>query len=175
MKAMGAKGWHSRGYLPHYDGPGISQHIVFRLHDAIPPGERDGDDVLDKGFGSALLADPRCARIVADAFLGGGEHYLLQAWCVMPNHLHALIATNTDTGLGQIVHAWKSVTRRRINDVLGRTGPVWAKDYFDRFIRDEQHFETNKRYIEMNPVTAGLCDTPEAWPFSSAGWKKSAG
>ena len=51
------------------------------------------------------------------------------------------------------------------------TQPVWAKDYFDRFIRNQKHFDTNKHYIEMNPVAAGLCDAPEAWPFSSAGWK----
>ena len=50
-------------------------------------------------------------------------------------------------------------------------GSVWAADYFDRYMRDDTHYQTTKLYIEMNPVTAGLCLTPEAWPFSSAGWK----
>jgi hypothetical protein len=49
--------------------------------------------------------------------------------------------------------------------------PRLARDYFDRYIRNDAHYEANKRYIEMNPVAAGLCETPEAWPFSSAGWK----
>jgi REP element-mobilizing transposase RayT len=89
----------------------------------------------------------------------------------MPNHVHALIATSADTELGQIVHAWKRFTTRRINEHFGRTGSVWAKDYFDRYIRDERHFETTKSYIEHNPVVAGLCDTPTEWPFSSAGWR----
>lgn len=168
---MGAKGWHSRGYLPHFDGWEITQHVVIRLYDSVPPSEREGDDVLDRHLGACFMRDPACARVVADALLHHNDRYALQAWCVMPNHVHALIATTAESELGQIVHFWKTVTRRRINTLLGRTGPVWAKDYFDRFIRDQRHFDTNKHYIEMNPVAAGLCDTPEAWPFSSAGWK----
>jgi len=171
---MGTKGWHDRGYLPHYDGYDISQHVVFRLFDSVPPNEREGDDVLDRHLGAAFMRDPTCAHIVADALLhGNGDRYVLQAWCVMPNHVHALVATDADTELGQIVHAWKRFTTRRINELLGRTGPVWAKDYFDRYIRDDRHFETTKAYIENNPVVAGLCETPEAWRFSSAGWRSS--
>jgi putative transposase len=174
MRPMGKKGWHARGYLPHYDGYAISQHVVFRLFDSIPPNEREGDDVLDRHFGAAFMRDPICARIVAEALLhGDGQRYVLQAWCVMPNHVHALIATNAETELGQIVHAWKRFTTRRINQRFGRTGPVWAKDYFDRYIRNEEHFETTKSYIERNPVVAGLCDAPEDWPFSSAGWDRA--
>jgi REP element-mobilizing transposase RayT len=171
---MGTKGWHNRGYLPHYDGYELSQHVVFRLFDSIPPNEREGDDVLDRHHGAAFMRDPACARIVAEALLhGDGQRYVLQVWCVMPNHVHALIATNADTELGQIVHAWKRFTTRSINELLGRTGSVWAKDYFDRYIRDDRHFETTKSYIESNPVLEGLCDTPAAWPFSSAGWRKT--
>jgi REP element-mobilizing transposase RayT len=169
---MGTKGWHDRGYLPHFDGHGISQHVVFRLYDSIPPNEREGDDVLDRHHGSSFMRDPRCARIVAETLINGsGDRYTLQAWCVMPNHVHALVATTAETELGQIVHAWKTITRRRINALLSRTGPVWAKDYFDRFTRNDKHFDTAKHYIETNPVAAGLCATPQDWPFSSAGWK----
>jgi len=169
---MGTKGWHHRGYLPHYDGYGISQHVVFRLFDSIPSNESEGDDVLDRHLGAAFMRDPHCARTVAIALLhGDGERYALQAWCVMPNHVHALVATNAEAELGQIVHAWKRWTTQRLNELLGRTGQVWARDYFDRYVRDDTHFETTKAYIENNPVVAGLCDAPEAWPFSSAGWR----
>ena len=169
---MGQKGWHRRGYVPHFDGHGITQHVVFRLKDSVPPGERDGDDVLDRGFGASLLREPACAKIVAEALMHGDpEQYELLTWCVMPNHVHALIYTNEKTELGAIVRLWKSYTAARINAATGRTGSLWARDYFDRFIRDERHFESNKRYIEMNPVSARLCDAPEAWAFSSAGWR----
>ena len=77
---IGKKGWHSRGYLPHFDGYDLTQHIVFRLHDAVPPGQQEGDDVLDRGHGSSLLRDPRCARIVTDALMHHDEErYLLKA------------------------------------------------------------------------------------------------
>jgi REP element-mobilizing transposase RayT len=172
---MGQKGWHRRGYVPHFDGHGITQHVVFRLKDSVPPGERDGDDVLDRGHGSSLLRQTGCAELVIGALLHGDpDRYELHGWCVMPNHVHVLLFTNEQHELGGIVRLWKSYSAARINAATGRSGPLWARDYFDRFIRDEKHFETNKRYIEMNPVSARLCDTPEAWPFSSAGWRGSA-
>ena len=170
---MGRKGWHGRGYLPHLDGYGIVQHVVFRLHDSLPADAlHDGDEVLDRGFGSAVLRDVRCARIVAEALLHfDQERYALQAWCVMPNHVHVLLATNERYELGAIVQAWKSFTAQRINAVLGSSGRLWASDYFDRFMRDERHYETTKAYIEANPVAAGLCMAPAQWRFGSAGWK----
>jgi putative transposase len=169
---MGSKGWHDRGYLPHYDSHGINQHVVYRLFDSLPAGSADGDDVLDRHFGCSVLREPECANVVAETLLhGNGDRYALQAWCVMPNHVHALIATEANVELGQIVRSWKTFTTRRINALLSRSGQLWATDYFDRFIRNERHFKTAKHYIEMNPVAAGLCDKPEAWRFSSAGWK----
>ena len=92
----------------------------------------------------------------------------------MPNHVHVLVATTAEHELGAIVRFWKSKSAARINALLGREGALWARDYFDRYIRDGKHFEANKHYIEMNPVVAGLCDKPEAWPYSSAGYKRSA-
>jgi len=41
-------------------------------------------------------------------------------------------------------------------------------DYYDRFIRDQKHLSTVQRYIRNNPVKAGLCATPEDWPWGSA-------
>jgi REP element-mobilizing transposase RayT len=168
---MSGKGWHGRGYLPHFDGYGISQHVVFRLFDSVPRGSSDGDDVLDRHHGCSVLRDPRCATSVVDTLLfGDGARHGLQAWCVMPNHVHVLFATQIGHELGNVVRSWKVYTTRRINSLLARSGQLWATDYFDRSIRNERHFATTKRYIEMNPVSAGLCATPKDWRFSSAGW-----
>jgi hypothetical protein len=57
--------------------------------------------------------------------------------------------------------------RRRINRTQGARGAVWARDDFDRFIRHDPHFST-QRYIQDNPVKAGLGARPEQWAFSSA-------
>jgi REP element-mobilizing transposase RayT len=169
---MGRKGWHGRGYLPHLDGYEIVQHVVFRLADALPSyADESGDDALDRGYGSALLRD-EAARIVSETLLhDDGERYALQAWCVMPNHVHVLATMNAEHELGAIVQAWKGFSAKRINALLARRGRLWAADYFDRFMRDQEHYLTSKAYIEMNPVKAGLCARPEEWPWGSAGWK----
>ena len=49
-----------------------------------------------------------------------------------------------------------------------RCSQVWQREYWDRFIRNERHFEAAKRYIAMNPVKAGLVDKPKDWPWGSA-------
>ncbi|MFW5750187.1 MAG: hypothetical protein ACOCZK_00920 [Planctomycetota bacterium] len=38
-------------------------------------------------------------------------------------------------------------------------------DYWDRYIRDERHFQAACDYIDSNPVKAGLAQTPESWPW----------
>src|SRR5262249_50284612 len=78
---IGRRVWHQRGYLPHLDGYGIVQHIVFRLHDSVPADATDsGDDVLDKGHGSSVLSDAPHAQIVAQALLHhDGQRYTLHA------------------------------------------------------------------------------------------------
>ena len=177
------KGWNSRGYLPHLDAAALTQHVTFRLHGSLPASvverlKADGDGVaylsavdeeLDRGIGPVWLADPDCAAIVADA-LGqfDGQRYDLLAWCVMPNHVHVLIRQVEGRPLGAIVKSWKSYTARMINRRLGRQGPLWAADYFDRYIRDEDQMIGVMRYIEANPVKAGFCARPEDWSFSSA-------
>lgn len=167
---MGRKGWHSRGYLPHMDGWDVVQHVVFRLADALPSDAPEaGDDILDLGHGAAVLRDPVCAEIVTRSLLHHhGSRYDLHAWCIMPNHVHVLLSTHLEHELGAVVRGWKSFSGRLINAQMNRTGRLWAADYFDRFMRDGDHYETTKRYIQMNPVKAGLCETPEDWRFSSA-------
>jgi hypothetical protein len=70
--------------------------------------------------------------------------------------------------------ALKAALNAREGDLLlNRTGSqFWAKDYFDRRIRDSDHEERVTRYIENNPVKAGLCGCVEDWPWSSAAEKR---
>jgi REP element-mobilizing transposase RayT len=191
------KGWHSRGYLPHLDAAGEIQALTFRLADALPAKvvlgwkrelERSGLDegkcqtqlrrmvarYEDAGYGSCWLREPACAEIVQTALLHfDGDRYRLLEWCVMPNHVHVLIHCCFGTSLGEIVRSWKTFTARNINaEHAGHHGPFWALDYHDRYIRDLDHLANARAYLRNNPVTAGLCATPEDWPWSSAGMKK---
>jgi REP element-mobilizing transposase RayT len=45
---------------------------------------------------------------------------------------------------------------------------LWQADYWDRFIRDAQHYANTVEYIHGNPVRAGLVKSPAEWPWSSA-------
>jgi putative DNA methylase len=177
------KGWYRRR-LPHRDEPGLIQAITFRLADSLPTAlamlmASDSDAeadrrartqrVLDEGAGSCLLGDPRVAQIVEGALLAGdGTRYVLLAWVVMPNHVHVLIETLGEWSLARIVQSWKGSTARQANVVLGRQGRFWAREYFDRYIRDEDHLQRAVLYVHNNPVKAGLVAEPAEWRFGSA-------
>ena len=178
------KFWHSRGYLPHCDVPGLLQSITIRLADSLPAEvlhrllQEEKDDLvryqrmeqmLDTGHGECWLRQADVADIVEDAFLfGDGKRYRLLAWCVMPNHLHVLIETDSTFPVSKIVQSWKSCSARLINQHLGRSGSVWMRDYFDRYIRDDHHLTAVIAYIHSNPVKAGLVSHEQDWPHSSA-------
>ena len=115
-----------------------------------------------------MLRDQRAAAVVEENWLHfDGKDYRLLAWVVMPNHVHLLVEI-WQTPQGQLIKNWKGFTARRINRVLGRSGKLWQDDYWDRYLRDEAHYHEVVRYIETNPVKAGLVKTREQWPFSSA-------
>lgn len=178
------KFWHNRGYLPHFNVPGLLQSITFRLADSLPvevlhrlqQEEKDDlirykriEQLLDAGHGVCWLRQAAVANIVEHALLhGDGKRYRLLAWCVMPNHIHVLIETNFAYPVSKIVQGWKSYTARLINQHLGRSGSVWMRDYFDRYIRDDHHFAAVIAYIHNNPVKAGLVSHEQEWPYSSA-------
>lgn len=180
------KGWHSRGYLPHFESAETVQFITFRLADSLPRfvaaelAELDDslakpDQRLDDCLGECWLRRPEIASIVQDALIHfDGERYRLLGWCVMPNHVHAVAEVRESHALGAIVQAWKSFTAKQANRALGRSGPFWHKDYFDRFIRDEGHLGRTIAYVENNPVKAGLAHTPSDWAFSSAHFRRDS-
>jgi REP element-mobilizing transposase RayT len=177
--SMTHKGWHSRGYLPHFDSAETIQFITFRLFDSLPRAVAEAlakqpdnlaktDERLDGGLGACWLGEPAIAELVENTILHfDGERYRVLAWCVMPNHVHVVVEPVDGNRLGDIVHSWKSYSANRANSILGRTGPFWHKDFFDRFIRDESHLARTIDYVENNPVKAGLVRTAGAWPWGS--------
>ena len=178
--------WRSRGYLPHFDGPNLTQLVAFRLADSLPSdvvkdikvrsNESDTrgrtkriEELLDSSRGACYLKVPKIAEIVQDAFFHlDGMAYVLIAWVIMPNHAHMVVETRSGHSLSSIVQAWKSYTAKKANRILGRKGRFWQPEYFDRLIRDDSHLAAVIEYVHNNPVKAGLVQTAEMWPFSSA-------
>jgi REP element-mobilizing transposase RayT len=91
----------------------------------------------------------------------------LQAWAVMPNHVHVLWTPHISNA--EAIRRVKGATAIRANSVLGLTGrPFWSEEYFDRIVRNDDEFRRIRRYIDWNPVKAGLAASPEEYPWSSA-------
>ena len=198
---VGVTEWYSRGYLPHRDRTHLLQSITFRLEDSLPQSElkqleqkllllpeirrdiekRKGiEQWLDAGMGCCALRHAEAAACVQNALLHfDGDRYRVLAWVIMPNHVHVLI--DPAEPISKSIQGWKSFTARWLlahNErlKLGIPDPhhVWMREYWDRFIRDDDHLRATIDYIHRNPVKACLCREPEDWPWSSAGGAGSA-
>ena len=141
----------------------VAQRLVDELQpDAEPTYRKRIEAYLDSGHGSCALRATVHAKLILDNWLRFNvDRYDLCAWVIMPNHVHVLIRLNGSASLAGIVQSWKSYTGRRL--------PVtWQREYWDRFIRDENHYHQAVAYIHDNPVKAHLCRQPAEWPWSSA-------
>ena len=189
-----AVGWHSRGYLPHFDGGAIPQFVTLHLADSVPTTVKKRwlqqldhlveseqkimlrtrvEKYLDIGYGQCYLKDSRIAAMVQESLLAFDRvRYELFAWVIMPNHTHSLLKPNQAWSLERLIHSHKSYTAHEANRMLNRQGQFWMTEYFDRYIRNADHFRNTVRYIENNPVRAGLCSQPAEWPFSSAWFRE---
>ncbi|NJM39161.1 MAG: hypothetical protein HC845_15645 [Akkermansiaceae bacterium] len=76
--------------------------------------------------------------------------------------------------LGDVMHSLKSFTANEINKQLGRTGPVWQKESYDRLIRSDSDFAEKFDYIITNPQRSSLTENG-AYPFVwSRGWSETS-
>jgi putative transposase len=188
----GFRGWHERGYLPHRDEPGLTQFVTIRLTDSFPESLRSEwehlwkieDDqqrraeletYLDRGRGQCFLRQPAIAGIVEDAVrFFHEERYVLRAWMVMPNHVHVLFKIDVKP-MAEILESWKKYTSQKANRILGRRGAFWQADYWDTYMRGERHELETRKYIESNPVKAGLSIDAKTWHWSSARYRDEYG
>jgi REP element-mobilizing transposase RayT len=109
------------------------------------------DEMLDAGYGSCILGREDCRNVVVENLLHfNGECYVLHAFVVMPNHLHVLLEIERREDLARVVQGWKSYTAKRINEVVGSEGQVWQREYYDRLIRNAEHYERTVEYIRKN-------------------------
>ncbi len=81
---------------------------------------------------------------------------MLDAFVVMPNHVHALVQPWVDHALESILHSWKSYSANAINRRLGRRGRLWLDESFDHIVRNGDHLDGLRSYIRENPNKAGL-------------------
>ena len=134
----------------------------------------------------------RRAFLALEAFLDGGTGFapfresspsqtLLEWLCayrfeglafsdfvIMPNHLHLITEPLRCESVAEFRKIWanfKGRTSRRVNQHLNRSGPLWQRYWYDRWIRSETELQAWKRYLAKNPEKAGLCSEGSAYPF----------
>ncbi len=89
------------------------------------------------------------------------------AWCLMPNHVHLILVPAREDGLRATLAPAHTRYAVEINRREGRCGHLW-QGRFASVPMDEAHLHACLRYVELNPVRAGLVGSPEDWPWSSA-------
>jgi len=159
--------------LPHIDIKGHYQFVTFRTKDSIDVyieklyGSHDSeklkqykiDSYLDKSENGAFLNGKIVLDIQKYFQSYDKKMYDLIALSIMPNHIHILFKQNDE--LKNIMRILKGGSAHMVNTLLNKKGQVWASDYFDKLIRDEEHFSLVYDYIKYNAVKAGLDDMQE--------------
>jgi putative transposase len=89
------------------------------------------------------------------------------AWCLMPNHFHLVAWPRADGELSRWMHWLLSSHVRRYHRRYGTYGRIWQGRFKAFPIQQDQHLLTVLRYVERNPLRAGLVSRAEDWPWSS--------
>jgi putative transposase len=175
--------------VPHWDSVGQPVFVTFRLAGSLPENRvfppanlasGEAFQAIDKLLdhvrtGPFFLEQSEIAQMVLEAIRDGDNRfrrYELHAYAVMPNHVHLLVTSRVPNAkwLGPL----KGFTGSMANRILERTGAFWQDESYDHLVRDGEEFSSVRRYIEDNPVAAGLVARAEDFPWSSAGWGRAS-
>jgi putative transposase len=137
---------------PRFNLPGVPQHVIQRGHNREPCffSEQDYFRYLDDLHEAAVR---NCAAI--------------HAYVLMTNHVHILVTPGTESGIAHMMQDLGRKYVRYINHSYRRSGTLWEGRYKASLVDSEAYLLTCMRYIEMNPVRAGMVDSPDEYRWSS--------
>ena len=93
---------------------------------------------------------------------------MLYAWCLMTNHVHLILSPGSDAGaLGKLMKRLAGRQTRYVNKQECRTGTLWEGRFKSSPIQADQYLLHCCRYVELNPVKAGMVTRAEDYPWSS--------
>lgn len=90
------------------------------------------------------------------------------AYCLMKNHVHLLAVPQTESSLARGIGLTNMLYTQYLNRKLSRSGRIWQNRFFSCIVENNRYLWAVARYIERNPVKAGLVETAIAYPWSSA-------
>ncbi|MBV1873156.1 MAG: transposase [Gammaproteobacteria bacterium] len=138
--------------LPRLNLPGIPQHVIQRGNNQQVSFFKDKDYAvyLDK------------LKLYSKKYSVAVHSYVL-----MTNHVHLLMTPETEQGVSQMMQSLGRYYVRYINQTYERTGTLWEGRYKSTLVDSDNYFLTVSRYIELNPVRAGMVAHPAEYPWSS--------
>ena len=149
--------------LPRYEAVGIPQHVIQRGNNR-----------------AALFIDPVDYGFYRRCLQSAAERYgcLVHAYVLMTNHVHLLVTPTTLGAIGKVMQSVGNRYVQRFNGAHQRTGTLWEGRYRATVIDTDRYLFTCYRYIELNPVRAGLTSRPDDYHWSShranaLGWRDS--
>jgi REP element-mobilizing transposase RayT len=117
------------------------------------------DNYLDSSLKGCHLHDKQITILKDVLFEYDNIDYELIAFAIMPNHIHLLL--NPYKKLSKIMQNIKGKSAKKINESLNLSGKFWAREYYDKVIRDEKQFNITIEYILNNPIKANLKDAKD--------------
>ena len=91
----------------------------------------------------------------------------VHAYCLMTNHVHLLLSTPHEKACGQLMRRLAQLHSQYMNRTHGRSGSLWEGRYRSSLVQAEEYVLACYRYIDCNPVRAGLCSDPRDYAWSS--------
>jgi REP element-mobilizing transposase RayT len=115
------------------------------------------EEWLNRGLGECHLRNPDIRAAVEKHLLHSDDkRYDVDAFVLMPNHVHALLRPHEGPDLFELLQGIKGTSSRTCNKLLGRTGTLWMEDSYNRIVRDAEELFAFRRYIAANPMKAKL-------------------
>lgn len=138
--------------LPRLTAPGLPHHLIQRGNNRQP----------------VFVDEIDCLRYLGDlAELAAHLGLAIHAYVLMPNHVHLLATPSTGDTLARLMQALGRRYVRWFNARHRRTGTLWEGRFRSAVVETDRYLLACMRYIEMNPVRAGLVDAPAAYRWSS--------
>jgi putative transposase len=138
--------------LPRYVIPGQPQHVIQRGNNRSVIFADDADYQFYLNKLRDISQRLQCA---------------VHAYVLMSNHVHVLLTPYTADGIGKLMQSLGRYYVQYFNYTYERTGTLWEGRYRATVIDSEQYLLTCMRYIELNPVRAGMVAHPSEYPYSS--------
>lgn len=134
--------------------PGVPLHVVQRGNN------RQACFFQDLDYKSYLETTFSCAQRYQVA---------IHAYVLMTNHVHLLLTPEDKWGVSRMMQLLGATYVRKINLTYRRTGTLWEGRYKSSLVHSERYCLACYRYIELNPVRAAMCASPEDYQWSSYG------